>query len=128
MMNVFQKFFREKALRLNHYLTNLVADEESLLLSRGSKTVIDRLSSLLPYGKELEEGLFAILDEKHFAMESVGFTLELTPQTGATPEMASHLASLFSVDLPSGTGIQVTLFGEPNINWATNAYEASRAP
>lgn len=128
MKNVFQKLFRLKGLELKRYLTNLTADDESLLVSRGSQTVIDRLTSLLPYGQELEAGLFAIMDEKHFAMESVGFTLELTPQTGATPEMANHLTGLFSADLPTGTGIQVTLCAEPDIQWATNAYEASRTP
>ena len=128
MKNVFQKFLRQKGFGFNRYLTNLTAEDDSLLVSRGSQTVIDRLTSLLPYEKELEPGLFAIMDEKHFAMESVGFTLELTPQTGATPEMANHLTGLFSADLPTGTGIQVTLFAEPNIHWATNTYEASRTP
>lgn len=108
--------------------SNLTVDDEDLLVSRGKGYVVDRISSLLPYGYELEPGLFTIMDEKHMAVESIGYTLEVTPQTGATPEMASQLTSLFSSDLPTGTGIQVTLFAEPSIDWAANAYTASRTP
>lgn len=107
---------------------NLIVEDEDLLVSRGKGYVVDRISSLLPYGYELEPGLFSIMDDKHMAVESIGYTLEVTPQTGATPEMASQLTSLFSSDLPTGTGIQVTLFAEPCIDWAANAYTASRAP
>ena len=92
--------------------SNLTVDDEDLLVSRGKGYVVDRISSLLPYGYELEPGLFTIMDEKHMAVESIGYTLEVTPQTGATPEMASQLTSLFSSDLPTGTGIQVTLFAD----------------
>ena len=50
--------------------------------------VVDRVSALMPYGHEVEPSIFTILDDKGLAIESVGYTLELTPQTGATPEMA----------------------------------------
>lgn len=118
----------KKAFTPNTLISNLTADDPELLISRGSKTVIDRLGSLLPYGHEVEEGIFTIMDEKHMTVESIGYTLEMTPQTGATPEMAAQLAALFSPDLPTATGIQVTLFAEPDIEWATNAYVASRTP
>lgn len=108
--------------------TNLFADDSDLLVARGKGVVVDRLGSLLPYGHEIEPGLFTIMDEKHMAVESVGYTLEVRPQTGATPEMADQLTALFSTDLPTGTGIQVTLFAEPDIEWAANAYVASRTP
>ena len=118
----------KKAFTDKRSLFNLTMDDDALLVTRGSNTLIDRVGSLLPYGHEIEAGLFTIMDEKHLAVESVGFTLEMIPQTGATPEMAEQLTSLFSPDLPTGTGIQVTLFAEPDINWATNAYIASRTP
>lgn len=121
-----QKF--KESLTYKSLAFNLTMDDEALGVTRGSNTLIDRVGSLLPYGHEIEPGLFAIMDEKHLAIESVGFTLEMIPQTGATPEMAEQLTSLFSPDLPTGTGIQVTLFAEPDINWATNAYIASRTP
>lgn len=108
--------------------SNLLVEDPDLLVARGKGFVIDRLGSLLPYGHEVEAGLFTIMDDKRLAIESIGYTLEVTPQTGATPEMASQLTSLFSTDLPTATGIQVTLFAEPDIEWATNAYEASRTP
>ena len=90
--------------------------------------VVDRVSALMPYGHEVEPGIFTILDDKGLSIESVGYTLEHTPQTGATPEMARQLTGLFSADLPTGTGLQVTLFAEPDIEWAANAYVASRTP
>ena len=119
----FKKLFSPEALK-----SNLLVDDPDLLVARGKGFVIDRLGSLLPYGHEVEAGLFTIMDDKYLAIESIGYTLEVTPQTGATVEMASQLTSLFSTDLPTATGIQVTLFAEPDIEWATNAYEASRTP
>ena len=118
----------KEAFSFKNVASNLVLDDDALGVTRGSATLIDRVGSLLPYGHEIEPGLFTIMDDKHQAVESVGFTLEMIPQTGATPEMAEHLTSLFSPDLPTGTGIQVTLFAEPDIDWATNAYIASRTP
>lgn len=119
----FKKIFSPEVLK-----SNLLVEDPDLLVARGKGFVIDRLGSLLPYGHEVEAGLFTIMDDKRLAIESIGYTLEVTPQTGATPEMASQLTSLFSTDLPTATGIQVTLFAEPDIKWATNAYEASRTP
>lgn len=119
----FKKIFSPEVLK-----NNLLVEDPDLLVTRGKGFVIDRLGSLLPYGHEVEAGLFTIMDDKRLAIESIGYTLEVTPQTGATPEMASQLTSLFSTDLPTATGIQVTLFAEPDIEWATNAYEASRTP
>lgn len=118
----------KRAFSLETLRSNLIADDSDLLVCRGKGYVIDRLGSLLPYGHEVEPGLFTIMDEKHMAVESIGYTLEVTPQTGATPEMAAQLTSLFSADLPTGSGIQVTLFAEPDIEWAANAYVASRTP
>ena len=126
-LNLLKEKLKQR-LSLSDLLSNLTVDDPGLLLPRGSATVVDRLGSLLPYGHEVEPGLFTIFDEKKMSVESIGYTLELTPQTGATLEMASQLASLFSPDLPTGTGIQVTLFAEPDIDWAANAYEASRTP
>ena len=108
--------------------SNLAFEDDSLFTHRGRAMVVDRVSALMPYGHEVEPGIFTILDDKGLSIESVGYTLELTPQTGATPEMARQLTGLFSADLPTGTGLQVTLFGEPDIEWAANAYVASRTP
>ena len=86
----------KKSLNSKSLASNLTADDEALFVTRGSNTLIDRVGSLLPYGHEIEPGLFTIMDEKHQTVESVGFTLEMIPQTGATPEMAEQLTSLFS--------------------------------
>ena len=108
--------------------SNLAFEDNSLFTHRGRAMVVDRVSALMPYGHEVEPGIFTILDDKGLSIESVGYTLELTLQTGATPEMARQLTGLFSADLPTGTGLQVTLFAEPDIEWASNAYVASRTP
>lgn len=89
---------------------------------------LDRLGSLLPYDREIEPGLFSMTDPATGAVEAVGYVLELQPQTGATPEMARHLTGLFAADLPAGVGLQVTLWADQDIEWATNAYTGSRTP
>ena len=90
----FKKIFSPEVLK-----SNLLVEDPDLLVARGKGFVIDRLGSLLPYGHEVEAGLFTIMDDKRLAIESIGYTLEVTPQTGATPEMASQLTSLFSMPI-----------------------------
>ena len=99
-------------------VTNLRANEEPL---------IDRFGSILPYGYEVEDGLFAI-DTPNGELEGVGYVLEVTPQTGATPEMAKHLETIFAADLPTGCGLQVTVFATPDVKSLLTAFTASRTP
>ena len=40
--------------------SNLAFDDESLLTHRGRAMVIDRVSALMPYGHEVEPGIFTI--------------------------------------------------------------------
>ena len=79
---------------------------------------IAKLTGLLPYvGWKPNERLF-ILDQGGFGEKeqfSLGFSIETDPQTGATDEMEKIISSIF-VSCPAETGIQVTLYGSPNIN------------
>jgi conjugal transfer ATP-binding protein TraC len=76
-----------------------------------------RLTGILPYVAWQEETRLFALDQGAFGereSQAIGFCIEALPQTGANDEMEKVLASLF-VSCPPGTGIQVTLYGSPNI-------------
>ena len=66
------------------------------------------LSGCLPYSTYLE-------DERIFVnQDSLGFCLELQPQSGADEEMAQILMPIYT-GCPAGTGIQFHLLGSPHI-------------
>jgi conjugal transfer ATP-binding protein TraC len=76
-----------------------------------------RLTGILPYVAWQDETRLFALDQGAFGereSQAIGFCIEALPQTGANDEMEKVLASLF-VSCPPGTGIQVTLYGSPNI-------------
>ena len=78
---------------------------------------IPRLTGLLPYLGWLPEEKLFVLDNGAFGQpgeHSLGFCIEIVPQTGANEEMERVLASLF-MSCPPGTGIQVTLYATPHI-------------
>jgi hypothetical protein len=67
----------------------------------------EQFAAWLPYSAYLQaEQLFVNRD-------SLGFLLELMPQSGADERMAEVLVSLYS-NCPPGTGIQFHLFGSPH--------------
>lgn len=107
---------------------NVTIESTTMNARDPKRVVIDRFGSLLPFGLELEKGIFTIHATDSESVEALGYVLEIAPQTGATPELAHHLESIFSSELPSGTGIQVSLFASPTIDWATRAYSCSRTP
>ena len=80
-------------------------------------TRLPRLTGILPYLAWIEDARLFALDQGGFgerASRAIGFCIEAQPQTGASEEMEKVLASLF-VSCPPGTGIQVSLYGSPNI-------------
>lgn len=94
------------------------APEGSFTKSRGetSELSFNRFSDVLPYvGWDKKSRLFFIEGDKEETIESVGFMLELTPQTGSSPEMADYLSTLYQAGAPAGTGIQVQMFGSPDL-------------
>lgn len=107
-----------------------VKPDENLSFASGlsENPQLDRLGALLPYGHEITEGLFTLMHPRRPTVEGLGYVLEIAPQTGATPEMARHLTGLFAAELPTGTGLQVSLLATSDIESATRAYVASRTP
>ena len=68
----------------------------------------DQFASWLPYSAYIpEERLFV-------NRETLGFMLEVVPQSGADERMAEILVSLYAT-CPPGTGIQWMLFGSPHV-------------
>src|SRR6202162_6464886 len=59
--------------------------------------------------------------------DSLGFCLELRPQSGADEEMARVLTALYAAS-PKGTGIQFHLFASPAIRGPLARYAALRLP
>lgn len=69
-----------------------------------------RFASVLPY--ELYDPVSDVYD---LGTEGFGFVLECLPLAGANDTVATVLANLYTVTVPEGTGIQVCLWGSPNI-------------
>jgi conjugal transfer ATP-binding protein TraC len=80
-----------------------------------TKQEYNRFSDVLPWtGYESDSQLFVLEGEEPDSIEAVGYTIELQLQTGATKDMAVLLRELF-LDTVVGCGIQVQLFGSPDI-------------
>jgi conjugal transfer ATP-binding protein TraC len=78
-------------------------------------TPAEQFASWLPYSAYLA-------DEKLFVnRDSLGFLLELMPQSGADDRMAEVLISLYST-CPPATGIQFHLFASPHIREQLRRY------
>lgn len=85
-----------------------------------------RLTGILPYVGWLPDERMFVLDQGGFGATeqfSIGFAIEIVPQTGATDEMEKILASLF-ISCPAETGIQVSLYASPDINQTLQAQTA----
>ena len=123
-------------MRMKRFFTRLFGDSSNFSVEgRAHDTVrpsgafkVDQFGSLLPYLTEIDEGYFLVQGATPVEIESVGYVLEIVPQTGVTQETAKHLESIVSADLPDGTGLQFTLFASPNIEPITTSYAASRTP
>ena len=63
-------------------------------------------------------------DAEH-KVDAIGFCLEVLPQTGATPDMADLMATLFTY-LPKDASIQISLFATPLIDRFLNAHVETR--
>ena len=82
---------------------------------RDDESPADQFASWLPYLSFLdEEQLFVNRD-------SIGFLLEVMPQSGADDRMVEVLISLYA-NCPAGTGIQLHLFASPHIRSQLRRY------
>lgn len=86
----------------------------------------DRFSDMLPYLAWIpERRLFVLEGEVPQKVDGIGFCLEMTPQTGATPDMADLLTTIFTY-LPKGSGIQWSLIATPLIDRFLDNYVGVR--
>jgi len=72
----------------------------------------------MPYFGWLENERMFILDQGGFGQKeqfSIGFSIEIEPQTGATDEMEKILTGLFESCM-CGTGLQISLYASPDIS------------
>lgn len=106
--------------------TNFTQNGEDYGYARDSSKknpTIDRFSEYLPYTAwDNDYNLFVIESDKAGKTEGLGFCLELSPQTGATQEMADFLTNLFTAGAPIGTGIQISLYASPVVEDFFQAY------
>ena len=76
-----------------------------------------KLTGILPYFGWMENERMFILDQGGFGEKeqfSIGFSIEIDPQTGATDEMEKILTGLFDSCMPDA-GIQISLYASPDI-------------
>lgn len=82
-----------------------------------------RFSDLFPWtGCWEKERLFAIEGEKEGSIVAIGYCIELNPQTGASADMSRLLQEIYR-DMPVGTGVQMQLYGSPDIETFLNNYQ-----
>ena len=94
--------------------------------TRGAE--FSRFADLLPYSAWMpEERLFVLEGDAEHKVDAIGFCLEVLPQTGATPDMADLMTTLFTY-LPKDASIQVSLFATPLIDRFLNAHVDTRLP
>lgn len=76
-----------------------------------------KLAGMMPYVGWMPSERMFIVDQGGFGKKeqfSIGFAIEIDPQTGATDEMEKILTGLFDSCQPK-TGIQISLYGSPDI-------------
>ena len=85
-----------------------------------------KFSDLLPYCGWIEKRrLFILEGDVPQKCDGIGFCLEMTPQTGATPDMADLLTTIFTY-LPKGAGVQWSLVATPLIDRFLDSYVGCR--
>ena len=83
---------------------------------------VARFSDLLPYLAWMPaERLFVLEGATPGKVEGIGFCIEMRPQTGATPDMADLLTTMFTY-MPKGAGIQFSLLATPLIEPFLDTY------
>ena len=115
-------------------LRDLVADLHAALAGASASQLLARagrlpdplreaasFSSWLPYAAYIAERQVFV------NRDSLGFCLELRPQSGADEEMVRVLSALYAA-LPAGTGVQFHLFGSPAVREPLARYGALRLP
>ena len=111
--NFFKNILREDG--VDHYTPSPIAQP-----SRGVSYT--KFTDLLPYMAWIpDKRLFILEGDTPQKMEAIGFCIEMYPQTGATPDMADLLTTIFTY-LPSNSGVQWSLLATPLIDEFVDAY------
>jgi conjugal transfer ATP-binding protein TraC len=106
-------------------LASIFATQDGAKPARDEPEFVDmrephsRIADWLPYiGYLANESVFVNKD-------TLGFVLEVTPQTGATGDMATTLKGLYA-RLPVDAGLQIQLWASPNIKALLKRYSGLR--
>jgi len=85
-----------------------------------------KFADLLPYLAWIpERRLFVLEGDVPQKVDGIGFCIEMAPQTGATPDMADLLTTIFTY-LPEGSGVQWSLIATPLIDRFLDNYVGAR--
>lgn len=120
-MGAIKKFFKSvlKEAPAEHYTPTPVASP-----TRG--VTYTKFADLLPYMAWIpEQRLFVLEGDVPQKVDGIGFCIEMIPQTGATPDMADLLTTIFNY-LPPGAGVQWSLIATPLIEPYLNAFVSAR--
>lgn len=106
--------------------SNMEVGEDVFVPGAKAGPTYDRFAEYLPWVGYIEDmRLFVLAGREPGSYEGVAFALEVTPQIGATPELASAMSDFATMGAPVGTGIQVSMFGAPDIDYFTEQWVQS---
>ena len=93
----------------------------------GDELYIESLGRFLPYDTMLDNHFVALSSAEPGKHEGIGFTMELTPQTGVSEEMQRTLIALAAVPMPVGSTVAITAMASPAVEnrialWRTARY------
>lgn len=87
---------------------------------------IDRFGETLPYLAMTDEGFMALEGAKPGRFEGIGFTIELSPQTGVTDDLQKTLTTLAGVPFPEGTTLALTVYASPRVEGILEVWREAR--
>lgn len=117
LKDLFRQFMNEEDAK--HYTPSAIKNP-------GKEDHFAKFAELLPYLAWMpDRRLFVLEGGEAGKVDGIGFCLEMVPQTGATPDMAELLATIFTY-LPRGTGVQWSMLATPLIDPYLDQYVGAR--
>ena len=86
---------------------------------------VESFGRFLPYDGMVEDRFIALSAARPGDAEGLGFTIEVTPQTGVTDEMEKTLLTLFQAPLPVGSTIAMTVYASPAVEGLLGVWSRS---
>jgi conjugal transfer ATP-binding protein TraC len=115
---MFKKLLSPFAAVLTPSTPNFVEDGDVSAVRSGKpeEHVHDRFGPIFPFSAYDEANrIFQLDGAKPGEIEGLGFVIELTPQIGASIEMADALAAMLTRTVEPGAGWQISAFGSPDL-------------